>query len=238
MARSNGVENVEQKFFQRFSFQWRIQHGVMFASFLVLVFSAVPLWCLKHPGFFWWSASAMRQYGFIEKARFVHRIGAVGLIAVSIYHMLYIVYTREGRREFIELLPRFKDFVDLIQNSLYFLGLRSEQPRFDRYTYYEKFDYWAVYWGCVIMIGSGVTLWFPEISAKVMPWFPYNLASVIHRDEAILAALAVFIWHFYNVHFSPEHFPGTLLWWHGKISRKDIMHSHPLEYEKLKRGKM
>lgn len=235
MTQPKDVETGDQEFFQRFSVQWRTQHAVMFSSFLVLVISAIPLWCLKYPELFWWTESAVWQGGLVEKARFLHRIGAGGLIAVSIYHILYTVYTREGRREFVELLPRPKDVIDVTLNSLYFLGLRKEQPKFGRYTYYEKFDYWAVYWGCVIMIGSGLTLWFPGILVKSMPWFPYELASVIHRDEAMLAVLAVFIWHFYNVHFNPEHFPGTLLWLHGRISREEMVHNHPLEYEKLKR---
>jgi len=234
-ARSNGAKSDEQEFFQRFSFLWRIQHGVLASSLLVLIFTGIPLWCLRHPEYVWWSESTMQQYGFVEAIRIIHRIGAVALIAVSIYHMLYIVYTREGRREFIELLPRPKDFVDVTQNSLYFLGLRDGPPKFGRYTYYEKFDYWAVYWGSVIMIGTGLSLWFPDISAKLIQWLPYELAVVVHRDEAILATLALFIWHFYNVHFNPARFPGTLLWWHGKISREEMLDSHSLEYEKLNR---
>jgi len=230
---SNGVGNNEQQFYQRFSIQWRYQHIVLFVSVLILIMTGIPLWCLKHPEYLWWSESAIRQWGFVEKIRIVHRAGAIALIAVSVYHMLYTIYTKEGRREFIELLPKPKDFVDVTQNSLYFLGLRKEPPRFGRYSYYEKFDYWAVYWGCVILIGSGLTLWFPETSAKCAPWLPYTLAALIHRDEAILATLALFVWHFYNVHFKPTHFPGSLMWLHGKISREEMLRDHSLEYENL-----
>jgi cytochrome b subunit of formate dehydrogenase len=143
------------------------------------------------------------------------------------------MFTKEGRREFIELLPSFKDVADVTINSLYFLGLVKNRPSFRRYTYYEKFDYWAVYWGCVIMIGTGVVLWFPDVSARYIPWFTYELSAEVHADEAVLAALALIIWHSYNVHFNPSCFPGTMMWWHGKISREDLMRDHALEYKKI-----
>ena len=222
---------LEQKYYKRFSLQFRIQHIVLFSSVIVLIITGIPLWCMGKPGY-GWTQSVVQAFGAVATIRTIHRWAAGALILVSIYHLLYTIYTREGRREFIQLLPTPKDFADVTLNVLYFLGLRNERPRFGRYTYYEKFDYWAVYWGCVIMIGSGLVLWFPDITAKYIPWLTYELASEIHADEAILAALALFIWHFYNVHFNPSRFPGTLLWWHGKISHEEMKRDHPLEYEK------
>lgn len=172
-------------------------------------------------------------FGNIDCVRACHRISAAILIAVSLYHVLYTFLSRQGRREFIHLLPKLKDVQDVLQNSLYFLGLSKKRPQFDRYTYYEKFDYWAVYWGCVIMIGTGLALWFPQLFGQHVPWLTYELAAEIHADEAILAALALFVWHFYNVHFQPSRFPGTMLWWHGKMSKEEMLHDHPLEYEKI-----
>lgn len=227
MVGSSGPEH-----FKRFSLQFRIQHIVLFVSTTVLVVTGIPLWCLGKPAYSW-SQSMVQAFGSIETMRYIHRVAAIGLIAVSVYHILYMIYTREGRREFIALFPRPKDFADVTKNSLYFLGFRQERPRFDRFTYYEKFDYWAVYWGCVIMIGTGIILWFPDVSAEYIPWLTYALAAEIHADEAILAALALFVWHFYNVHYNPSRFPGTFLWWHGKMSREEMMKDHPLEYEKL-----
>jgi len=217
--------------FRRFSLNFRLQHIVLFVSTITLIITGIPLWCLEYPSL----QGVVAAFGTIDTVRYIHRVAAIGLIVVSVYHVLYTIYTREGRREFVRLLPYPKDFVDVTKNSLYFLGLRKERPRFGRYTYYEKFDYWAVYWGCVIMIGTGVVLWFPEIAAQYFPWFSYELASEIHADEAILAALALFIWHFYNVHFNPSRFPGTFLWWHGKMSREEMLKDHSLEYEELLR---
>lgn len=232
MAKSSCSESAAPEYFQRFGLQFRIQHIVLFLGTLGLIFTGMPLWCLGRPEY-GWTQNVVSFFGSVETIRFLHRIFGVSLIAVSVYHLLYTVYTREGRREFLELLPKPKDVADVIQNSLYFLGLRKERPRFRRYSYLEKFDYWAVYWGCVIMIGTGVAQWFPEQTAQYAPWLSYELAAEIHADEAILATLALFIWHFYNVHFNPSRFPGTLLWLHGRMSREEMLHEHPLEYEKL-----
>ncbi|HPA48384.1 MAG TPA: cytochrome b/b6 domain-containing protein [bacterium] len=231
------MENRNTKgpeYIQRFSLNFRIQHIVLFISTTILIITGIPLWCIGRPEYSW-SQDIVQAFGAVATIRLIHRIAAIGLTAVSFYHILYLIYTREGRREFIELLPMPKDFVDVTKKSLYFLGLSKSQPRFGRFSYFEKFDYWAVYWGCVIMIGTGLVLWFPEIAAKYIPWLSYELAAEIHADEAILAALAIFIWHFYNVHFNPSRFPGSGLWWHGKMTREQMMEEHPLEYEELMR---
>jgi cytochrome b subunit of formate dehydrogenase len=230
-GQASGTKAEEHEFFQRFGLQFRVQHILLFLSTITLIITGVPLWCLGRPEYSW-SQAVVSAFGSIEAIRYIHRAGAAVLILVSIYHLYYTMFTKEGRREFIALLPRQKDVIDVTINSLYFLGLVKHRPGFGRYTYYEKFDYWAVYWGCVIMIGTGLVLWFPKVVAKYVPWFTYELAAEVHADEAILAALALFIWHFYNVHFNPSRFPGTLLWWHGKISREEMMHDHVLEYYK------
>ena len=236
MKKSNGSKTVEPQYFQRFGLQFRIQHIALFLGTLGLIFTGIPLWCLGRPEY-GWSQSVVSFFGPVATIRCLHRAFGVSLILVSVYHLLYTVYTREGRRELIELLPGPKDIADVMKNSMYFLGLSKERARFRRYSYLEKFDYWAVYWGCVIMIGTGLAQWFPEATAYCAPWLTYALAAEIHADEAILATLALFVWHFYNVHFNPSRFPGTLLWLHGRMSREEMLHEHPLEYEKLMSAK-
>jgi cytochrome b subunit of formate dehydrogenase len=232
MGQKNGTKAQEREYFERFSLQFIVQHIFLFLSTIALIITGIPLWCLGRPEYSW-SQTVVGAFGGIEVIRFIHRAGAAVLILVSIYHLYYTMFTKEGRREFIELLPRWKDVVDVTINSLYFIGLVKNRPSFSRYTYYEKFDYWAVYWGCVIMIGTGLVLWFPNIAARYTPWFTYELSAEVHSDEAILAALALFIWHFYNVHFNPSRFPGTMLWWHGKMSREEMIRDHVLEYNKI-----
>lgn len=231
MSETNGPRANDGELFQRFSVQFRVQHVFLFLSTLILIVTGVPLWCMARPGYTW-SHSVVGFFGDVETMRQLHRLGAAVLILVSLYHLYYTMFTKEGRREFIALLPREKDVIDVVINSLWFLGLSKKRPEFGRYSYYEKFDYWAVYWGCVIMIGTGAVLWYPQTAAKYAPWLTYSLAAEIHGDEAILAALALLIWHFYNVHFNPSRFPGTLLWWHGNMSREEMMRDHPLEYYK------
>ncbi len=227
--------NKQEKHFQRFGLQFRSQHLILMLSTMVLILTGIPLWSMGKPEFFWWNSETFAFLGGIEGITRIHRCSAVALVILSAYHMFYSIFTKEGRREFFHLLPKFKDVIDVTQNSLYFLGLSKKSPRFDRYSYIEKFDYWAVYWGCVIMIGSGLALLFPETAEKLLPGLTYGLAAEIHAGEALLAALAIFVWHFYNVHYNPSRFPGSLMWLHGKISEDEMINEHPVEYEKLMR---
>lgn len=221
------------EFFQRFSLQFRIQHIVLFISTTILIFTGIPLWCLSRPDFILWNSTCFELLGGLRGISLIHHCAAAALIVLSAYHLLYTIFSKTGRREFIDLLPGLKDVTDVMTNSLYFLGLTKKRPQFARYSYIEKFDYWAVYWGSVIMIVSGLVMLYPAQCAKYCPWLTFDLAAEIHAGEAILATLALFIWHFYNVHFNPSHFPGTLMWLHGRITKKQMIAEHPLEYEKM-----
>jgi len=123
----------------------------------------------------------------------------------------------------------------VLRNVLYFFGWAKEGARFGRFSYIEKFDYWAVYWGMVIMIGSGLIMWAEELAMQFLPKFALDIAHEAHSDEALLATLAIIIWHFYNVHLNPDHFPMSWTWWTGKISLEEMRRKHPLEYEEMLR---
>lgn len=219
----------EEEYFIRFNIHFRIQHIILFSSVILLILTGIPL---KFPDFEPISF-LLNLFGGIKNSRVIHRIAASGLIFFMIYHMLWVVFHPEGRRDFIMLIPGIKDFKDFFQNIKYFLGWEKERPKFDRFSYIEKFDYWAVYWGCMIMIGSGLFLWFMEPALKIFPKYIIDIAKEAHSDEALLATLAIVIWHFYNVHFNPSRFPGTLMWLHGKISLEEMKEEHPLEYERI-----
>ncbi len=224
---------TEEEYFLRFNRNFRFQHMILFSSVIILVFSGLPL---KFPDFFI-SHFLMKFWGGIQNSRFFHRVGASMLIYFIVHHFFYTLLSRDGRRDFVKLLPLPKDLKDLALNIRHFVGKNPERPRFDRFSYIEKFDYWAVYWGCIVMIASGLILWFEGFAMKVLPKYWLDIAHEAHSDEALLATLAVVIWHFYNVHFNPDRFPGTLLWWHGKISKKEMIEEHPLEYERMMRDR-
>ncbi len=213
--------------FERFSWNFRTQHMILLASCLILILTGLPL--KFHEARL--SQLFFDLVGGVQMSTLIHRIGAVGLIAVGAYHLLFLVAFREGRRDFWELLPRPKDAKDFWQMLRYFLGKTDVKPRFGRFSYVEKFDYWAVYWGMVIMIGSGLILWYLETFLQYLPKFAADIAREAHSDEGLLATLAIIIWHFYNVHLNPENFPMNWTMFTGKISEMEMRRHHPLEYE-------
>jgi cytochrome b subunit of formate dehydrogenase len=219
----------EGEMFQRFNRNFRFQHMVMFSAVILLIITGMPI---KFPNFIL-SRFVVSMWGGINNSTIVHRIGAGMLIYFMVHHMVYSILSRDGRRDFVLLIPMPKDLRDAVHNVRYFLGKVKEKPKFGRFSYIEKFDYWAVYWGCIIMIGSGAFLWGESIALKYVPKFVLDIAHEMHSDEALLATLAIVIWHFYNVHFNPERFPGTLMWWHGQISEHELKEEHPLEYEEM-----
>lgn len=229
----------QQEEFQRFGWQFRIQHIVLFSSVIMLVVTGVPMWlALGEPGHIKADTATMSAFGDLQVYRDLHKFSGVVLTVVAIYHLLYLAFSREGRREFMALMPMVKDITDVIQNIMFFAFMTNKRPKFGRFTYYEKFDYWAVYWGCVIMIGTGLILWFPAFFGQFMPqWLGYEMSLAVHADEAILAFLALFVWHFYNVHYKPSKFPGSRTWINGKITREEMLEEHPLEYEQMLKQK-
>jgi cytochrome b subunit of formate dehydrogenase len=207
----------------------RVQHMFLFSSVILLILTGLPLRFAEMN----WSGDLIYLLGGIENSRLIHRIAACGLIGVAVYHVFYTFLSRQGRRDFLLLLPMPKDMLDVIDMIKHFLGFSEDRPKFGRFSYIEKFDYWAVYWGCVIMIGTGLVLWFQDFSLTFLPKYALDITKEAHRDEALLATLAIVIWHFYNVHFNPDKFPGSLTWLTGKISKHEIIEEHPLEYEEI-----
>jgi len=222
-------EKEEDGYFIRFGLNIRLQHFILAVGVLILIITGLPI--KFHEAM--WAKIILKIMGGIQVSRILHRVGASLLFIVSVWHMLYIIFTKEGRREFIELLPRPKDIMDFVQNIKYFLGFVDEKPKFGRFSYIEKFDYWAVYWGMVIMLGSGTILWFHNFFLGVLPKFIIDIAKEVHSDEAMLATLAIVIWHWYNAHFNPEVFPFNPTIFTGKIPKERMIKEHPLEYEKI-----
>ena len=233
----------EEEYFIRFDWNFRFQHIVLLISTVMLIVTGIPLKFPKN-GI---AQFVISWFGGAPGARSVHHFFALGLIFIGIYHLFYSFWSKQGRKDFYELLPSLKDFSNVFNQIKLYLGLRKEKVKYGRFSYIEKFDYWAVYWGLIMMIGTGAAMWlfqgkfdpiiFGEINLSFGPDVVTNtvhaIAREMHSDEALLATLVIIGWHFYNVHLNPHKFPMSKVWLNGKISKKEILDEHPLEYEQI-----
>ena len=223
------VSTAPKKGFARFDIHQRMQHWMILGSFILCMLTG---WPLKLAGV-GASQDLVNLFGSLENCALIHRISAAIMLIGCVYHLIYLV--KRWRRKTLKfgLIPNGKDFRDLVGNIRFFLGRRPNPPKFGRWTYFEKFDYWAVFWGIVIMGGSGLLLWFPEFFMGFMPGWTLNIAYIAHSDEALLAGLAIFIWHFYNVHLRKSVFPMSWVWLTGRVSENEMKRDHALEYERI-----
>jgi formate dehydrogenase gamma subunit len=211
----------------RMDLNQRIQHWLLLTSFALLVLTGFALaypdsWLAYLLG----SNEAVRRTG--------HRIAGVVLIAVGLYHAAYMTLTRGGRQGLRDFLPRWKDARDMAQNFLYFLGRRAERPKIARFSYAEKMEYWAVIWGTIIMGITGLMLWFKIEMFGFLPRWIIDVAMAVHFYEAVLATLAIIVWHFYHVMFDPEVYPINWAFWDGRMAEIVYKREHELHYEQLK----
>lgn len=220
--------------YERFNLNERIQHFVLLLSFTVLMITGFSL---MFPISIW-TVITVKLFGGFYMRGIIHRVAAVVFIALFVYHLLAILLTKRGRYEIKELLPSLTDFSDFFHMLKYFIGLEKERPKFGRFTYGEKAEYWALIWGSIIMIVTGSLLWATTQTIGMFTKLGFDIAKVIHGYEAILATLALIVWHLYNVHLNPEDFPfKNLIWLNGKISREKMEKEHPLELEKIEKEK-
>ncbi len=218
----------------RFDIHQRIQHWFMLSGVILLGITGWPLRGAGDADAAGYSRTFMKVFGGAEGAAIWHRVGAVLIILSAVYHLFYLTFLAAKKRLPFSMLPMPKDAMDMKDNILFMLGITKERPRFDRYMYLEKFDYWAVFWGIVMMVGTGFIFWFPAFFASWAPSWLITAALIIHGEEATLAILFLFVVHFYNVHLKPSIFPMNWAWLNGRISVEMMKHEHPLEYERLK----
>lgn len=215
--------------FTRFTLNERIQHIVFLLSFTVLIITGFSLTFNNFKAV----EGLIALMGGFEIRSLIHRIAAVVMVGVSIYHIFYLSLTHRGREQLNEIIPKIKDVTDFINMLKYFVYLRKEKPKLGRFSYMEKAEYWAAIWGVVIMTITGFMMWFEDLTISYLSMLGFDIACVVHLLEAILASLAILVWHLYNVHFSPGNFPMNWSWLTGKISKEKMIEEHPLEYEKI-----
>ena len=215
----------------RFDIHQIIQHAGLMVSFTLLVMTGIPLkfhdWAFNQ----WW----IGLWGGIEATRSIHRFAAWIMVGVGIYHLYYLWYTTAIlRRPFpIRMIPNLQDFIKLFQELGYFVGLRKEMPKYDRFNWKEKFDYWAIFWGVPVMVVSGFILMFPVVATRLLPGWVVPAALIAHSDEAMLALTWIVMVHIFFNHFTPAVFPLNTSIFTGKVPRERYRREHTLEYNRL-----
>jgi cytochrome b subunit of formate dehydrogenase/nitrate/TMAO reductase-like tetraheme cytochrome c subunit len=228
----------QEPYVVRFSRFILVQHLVLSIAFILLVLTG---FALKFPDSLF--SEVLADYvGLGEGVRaVVHRVAGVALILTGLSHAIYMTLTRAGRKELGALMLSFTDVKKVFQNIGYHLALTEKPPKFDRFDYTEKMEYWALIWGTIVMVVTGLIMWFPEQAAS---WFGMgkiwvDVSTVIHYYEAWLATLAIIVWHFFFVLFHPEEYPMAMSWLTGKLSVRSMEERHPLELDRLeKEGKI
>jgi cytochrome b subunit of formate dehydrogenase len=229
---------TEEKQFLRFTRLNRILHILMIVSFMSLALTGMTL-KFSYTG---WAAFLSRLFGGYESAGFIHRFAAVIMIALFVTHVVDLI--RQRRRECTSwralllgpgsMMFNKKDLQDFIGNLKWFVG-KGPRPRYGRWTYWEKFDYFAVFWGIFVIGSTGLMLWFSEFFTRFIPGSFLNIATIIHSDEALLAVGFIFTVHFFNTHLRPEKFPMDIVVFTGRMGLDEFKQDKPEEYDALVR---
>ena len=237
-----------KKHFYRLSLDLRIQHIILAVTVIVLVLTGMPLKFSDTT----WAPYLYSIFGGSDMAPVIHRISGVFMGSMFIYHVISIVsqiitkkilpLKKEGKMTVGEvtrvllrlpMIPNLKDGKDIIGLLKYLLYFTNVRPEGDEFTWKEKFDYWAPFWGMFIIGFSGIVLWNKVIATQILPGEILNLCLIAHSDEALLAALFLFIWHWYNVHFSTSVFPMGTVFLTGYLSEELMVEEHYYYYVKV-----
>lgn len=215
----------------RMTISERLQHGSLMVSFVLLV---VTGFMLRYPDAWWVEGIRSVSSGTFEVRSLVHRIAALVMILASVVHVVYIFCANRGRSLLRDILPCRSDFNDAVSVVKYNLGLSWKKPKFGRFGYMEKMEYWTMVWGTMVMAVTGTIMWFDNTFIGVFTKLGYDISRTIHFYEAWLAMLGIVVWHLYYVVFNPDIYPMNLVWLSGKMSESEMAEDHPLELEKIR----
>ncbi len=226
----------EEREYVRFTRLQRGLHVCMIVSFMSLALTGLTL----KFSYTAWAAILSRLFGGFETAGYIHRTAAVLMFTVFVIHLVDLYRQRKRAqlswREFLfhgdTILFTRRDLTEFLATMKWFLRV-GPRPSYGRWTYWEKFDYFAVFWGIAVIGFTGLTLWFPVLFTRFLPGSFINVATIIHSDEALLATGFIFTVHFFNTHLRPENFPMDVTIFTGYMSVAELKRDKPKEYEAL-----
>jgi cytochrome b subunit of formate dehydrogenase len=219
---------MSERKYLRFPRSYRVEHWLLFASFTILAVTGL----VQKYATVGLSQGIMSLLGGVEKVRVIHRIAAAVMMLEAVYHVGAIAYRVFVRRVRLTMLPGLDDLQAIMGHFLYDLGLRDAKPQEGRYTAAEKFEYWALIWGTLIMGITGFMMWNPIATTRILPGDFVPAAKAAHSGEALLAVLAVLVWHFYHVHI--KQFNKSIFT--GYLTEEEMIEEHPLELADIKSG--
>lgn len=214
----------------RFTLKQRIEHASVMTLFLVLALTGLPQKFFEAS----WAQAIISGLGGIDRVRWVHRAAGVLFTLFTFTHLGVISALVVTGRATLSLVPTRQDFLDAIQQLEYYFGMTDAPAKFDKFDYKQKFEYWGLVLGAVIVITTGLVLLFPIETTRFLPGEVVPASKLAHGNEGLMAFLVVIVWHIYNAHLNPDVFPFDTTIFTGKISAKRLHHEHELEYERLK----
>lgn len=223
------MNNTTQEYIKRFGPLRLVEHWLNAGAFVLLVITGLSQRFHTYEVSQW----IIGLLGGIDATRLVHRYSGVVLALMTAQHILVASFGILFQKWQPSMVIHLKDFQDAIDNIRYYLGLSEHPARCDRFDYKQKFEYWGVVVGGILMVATGLALWFPIVVTTYLPGQLIPVAKALHTNEALLAFLVIIIWHIYNAIFSPEVLPLDTVIFTGKISKERMIHEHPLEYERM-----
>ncbi len=213
----------------RFTPKQRAEHFLTMAAFTLLCLTGLPQKFYTAG----WAHSLVATFGGIDRTRALHRFCGIVLALSTVFHFAAALGAIAGRKARLSMVPTRRDFEDAVGTLRYYLGVSDRAPPFDRYDYRQKFEYWGLVAGNVIMVLTGFILYLPTLAARLVPGQFIPAAKVAHSNEGLMAFLVITIWHIYNAHLNPDVFPFDTSIFTGKISHERMLHEHPLELARM-----
>ncbi len=213
----------------RFNLRQRLEHIAVMSLFIILSVTGLPQKFYQSG----WAETLILWMGGIDRIRWIHRAAGLAFTALTFTHLTTAIGLVITGRSKLSLVPTRQDFTDAIDTLKYYLGTSDVHVKFGRFDYRQKFEYWGLVLGAVIVILTGLVLYFPLFVSRVLPGDLIPAAKLAHGNEALMAFLVVIVWHIYNAHLNPDVFPFDTSIFTGKVSRERMEHEHPLEWAEI-----